>query len=339
MRAFARTTATATALVILAASGCGNGANKASATSTSASATTSAGSSTTAASASDSAETTAKPASSTGCDSQPKKTTVAYATIADVPADALSLDIYNVPGVCDAPVWMWVHGGGYQIGDKSKQVADKVTLARKHGWVFVSINYRLSSGAAGSQKPGDAQYPDHFSDVAAAVAWVHDHIATYGGDPARLALFGHSAGADIVSNVAINPAYLAEHDLKLSDLACAGPLDTAGFDKAKARPAEQDNWEVALGNSSTYTKDTSATLLAKPGIGIPPMIGVVRGAAGRQAIERDFLAAVRAAGAKTTEIDARGLSHGQVNSNIGALADRVMTKPVTKFLTACLGES
>ena len=39
---------------------------------------------------------------------------------------------------------MWVHGGGYSVGDKKNQVADKVHLFNEHGWMFVSVNYRLT---------------------------------------------------------------------------------------------------------------------------------------------------------------------------------------------------
>ena len=75
----------------------------------------------------------------------------------------------------------------------------------------------------------------------------------------------------------------------------------------------------------------------KEGIGIPPMIGVVRGTPRRQAIEMQFLARLRAAGIGVTTIDARALTHQQVNTHIGAPGDTVMTDPVVTFLTSCFG--
>jgi acetyl esterase/lipase len=260
---------------------------------------------------------------------------VAYETIAGVAPNLTSLDVHAPASACGAPVVVWVHGGGYQTGDKANQMADKVRLFNGHGWVLVSVNYRLT-------KPGDptsAQYPDHFHDVAAAVAWVHRNIAGYGGDPARVALLGHSAGADIVSNVADNPAYLAQQGLDLKAITCAGPLDTEGFDKATAGARDPDGekaqWKVALGNQADYLTSTSATLLVKPGMGIPPTIGVVRGTAQRRQVETDYLAALRSAGIATTSIDARSLSHQQVNQRIGAPGDTVMTAPLVDFLTTC----
>ena len=58
------------------------------------------------------------------------------------------------------------------------------------------FNYRLTDPAS----PTPAVYPTHNQDVAAAVAWVHDHIRDYGGDPSRIALLGHSAGAQLAAD-------------------------------------------------------------------------------------------------------------------------------------------
>ncbi len=262
-------------------------------------------------------------------------TTVAYRVLPGIDPNLTSVDIHAPADACGAPVVMWVHGGGYQKGDKAQQMKDKVRLFNEHGWILVSVNYRLTAPG----QPGSAQFPDHFDDVAAAVAWVHDTIAGYGGDPASVALLGHSAGADIVANVADNPTYLAAHGLGLDALVCAGPLDTEGFDKTTAGErdpdGEKEQWQVALGNEPDYLNATSATALVKPGIGIPPTIGVVRGTAQRQQIETGYLAALGDAGIATTSIDARTLSHNEVNSQIGAPGDTVMTGPVTAFLTGC----
>ena len=260
-------------------------------------------------------------------------TTVAYARHTGVDPNLTSLDVHAPAGACDAPVVVWVHGGGYQVGDKAKQIADKVRLFNGNGWILVSVNYRLTV----TGDPSSAHYPDHYDDVATAVAWVHDHIATYGGDPTRLALLGHSAGADIVSNVADNPAYLAGHHLGLDALRCAGPLDTEGFDKVAAGDPTGvgAQWKEALGNEPGYLTATSATHLVRPGVGIPPTIGVVRGTSKRRQIETDYLKALDAANVTTTKIDAHGLTHAEVNSRIGAPGDTVMTPPLVQFLTGC----
>ena len=281
--------------------------------------------------------TIASATSPTNCREEGLDTTVAYTTIAGVDPNLTSLDIYQpLSSACDGPVVMWVHGGGYSVGDKANQIANKAKLFNDAGWILVSVNYRLTTFPFSSS----AQFPDHYNDVATAVAWVHDNIASYGGDPNRIALLGHSAGADIVSNVVTNPVYLQEVDLDLTAIKCAGPLDTEGFDKERAGSNEADGelaqWKNALGNNPDYIAATSATLLIEPDNGIPPMIGVVRGTAGRQAIETAFLDALEAAGIATVTIDARSLTHNEVNNQIGANGDQVMTAPLMQFLTNCL---
>jgi len=275
----------------------------------------------------------------TKCSPADLPTTVAYRTIDGVDANLTSVDIYPPQSAgCSAPIVMWVHGGGYRIGDKGNQIRNKVTLFNNAGWIVVSVNYRLTvPGLAAS-----AQFPDHYDDVASAIAWVHDNIAPYGGDPTRIAVLGHSAGADIVANVVTNPAYLETVGLGLSAVRCAGPLDTEGFDKTTANASdpdgEREQWKSALGNNPDYATATSATGLVKPGIGIPPMIGVVRGSPQRQQIETEFLSTLAANGIEATTIDARSLTHGEVNTMIGAPGDDVMTAPLMTFLTNCFSD-
>ncbi len=261
--------------------------------------------------------------------------TIAYRSVAGVARNLTSLDLYVPPKRCrrqgGAPVVVWVHGGGYRVGDKAQQVAAKVALFASRGWVVASVNYRLSRPGGGA-----AHYPDHYDDVATAVTWLRHHLRRHGGNPRRIALLGHSAGADIVSNVAVNPAYLVRHGQRLSALRCFAPLDTAGFDKPRASAKEQQQWVVALGNQPGYRILTSATRIARAGVGIPPALTVYRGTPSRQSIEKAFTARLRSLGVSTTLVDARTLTHGQVNNRIGAPGDTVMTPPLLRFLKRCL---
>jgi len=109
--------------------------------------------------------------------------------------DALhKLDIYapEQPGE-KRPVLLFVHGGGFVRGDKHGAFyPDNIPLwAAKEGMVGVTINYRL---APGTPWPGGAQ------DLAAAIAWTRANVARFGGDPERIVLFGHSAGANHVAD-------------------------------------------------------------------------------------------------------------------------------------------
>lgn len=259
-------------------------------------------------------------------------TTVAYDSFPGVAPNLTSLDIHApATSACSKPVVLWVHGGGYQTGDKANQMAAKKALFHAEGWILVSINYRLTVPG----DPSSAQFPDHYEDVASAVAWVHANIGRYGGDPSRIALLGHSAGADIVSNVAAQPSYLAAHGLPLSTLDCVGPLDTEGFDKVAAG-GDDAQWLLALGNEPDYLTVTSANHLLTPTSDAPPAIGVYRGTARRQQIEKAYVAEVAATGAATSLIDARSLTHNEVNTRIGAAGDTVMTPPLVSLLRTCL---
>ncbi|HYO84805.1 MAG TPA: alpha/beta hydrolase, partial [Bryobacteraceae bacterium] len=82
------------------------------------------------------------------------------------------------------PVMFWIHGGGWQAGDKS-DVALKPRALTERGFVFVSTNHRLLPGV---------RMEDLIADVARSVAWVHRNIAKYGGDPKRIFLGGHASG-------------------------------------------------------------------------------------------------------------------------------------------------
>lgn len=253
-----------------------------------------------------------------------------------MPADLTSLDVYAPSRAClarggKAPVVVWVHGGGYTHGDTGTPGATRSRCSRPRGWIFVSVNYRLSRAG----DPSLARYPDHYRDVAAAVRWTRSTIKRYGGDRKRIALLGHSAGADIVANVTTNPRWLVERGLSLRAVRCAGPLDTEGFDKPMASDREQVQWRIALGNDPTYARDTSAVYLIKKGTGIPPTITVVRGTSRRQAIEQRFAATLGAAGVPATVTDARSLTDEQVNRRIGAPGDTVMTPALVRFLKGC----
>jgi len=87
-----------------------------------------------------------------------------------------------------APVMVYVHGGAWMIGDKREQGKPMMFELVARGWVCVAINYRLSPNAT---------WPEHIVDVKRAVAWVKEHIAEYGGDPAFVAISGGSAGGHL----------------------------------------------------------------------------------------------------------------------------------------------
>jgi acetyl esterase/lipase len=118
------------------------------------------------------------------------------------------LDLYSPADTAGAsPLLLFVHGGVWSGGDKAQFAWLGRRLARQ-GLSVAVANYRLSPAV---------RHPAHAQDVAAAAAWLSRHGAEYGGDPQRIYLAGHSAGAHLVSLVALDPAYLAAvgHDATL----------------------------------------------------------------------------------------------------------------------------
>jgi arylformamidase len=157
--------------------------------------------------------------------------------VRDVPYQALpgvapalqALDLYPPCASGAAPVVIWVHGGAWAVGDKANGMTDKIALFNQAGYLLVSVNYRLSPDDD-RLEPGRVRHPDHVEDVAAAIAWVADHAASYGGDPSRLAILGHSAGAHLVALVATDGQYLAAHGRSPALLRAVGSFDTEAYD-------------------------------------------------------------------------------------------------------------
>jgi para-nitrobenzyl esterase len=107
------------------------------------------------------------------------------------------------PGGSGLPVMVWLPGGAYRNGSNASPVYDGAAFARD-GVVLVSVNYRL--GAAGFAVVEDAPSNRGTSDQVAALAWVRDNIAAFGGDPDRVTLFGESAGGMSVATLLSVPA-------------------------------------------------------------------------------------------------------------------------------------
>jgi acetyl esterase/lipase len=94
-----------------------------------------------------------------------------------------------------APVFVYIHGGGWVIGDKREQGFPLLYELARRGWVGVTVNYRLSPRAT---------WPDHVVDCKRAIAWVRRHIEDYGGDPRFVAVSGGSAGGHLAALVALS---------------------------------------------------------------------------------------------------------------------------------------
>lgn len=129
------------------------------------------------------------------------------------------LDATGKPLPGPLPLVVFVHGGSWMSGDKKLYRWVGQALAQQ-GFVAVLANYGLMPSV---------RFPDFAKDVAAAVAFAHKHAADWGGDPSRLFLMGHSAGAHLTALVTYDGRYLARHGLTPALIAgfigLSGPYD------------------------------------------------------------------------------------------------------------------
>lgn len=147
--------------------------------------------------------------------------------IRDLPygADPLQrIDVYLPQQASAAPVLFLVHGGGWRTGDKAMDnvVANKVAYWLPKGYIVVSANYRLLP---------QANPLEQAQDIAAALSFAQAQASSWGGDPARFVLIGHSAGAHLVALLAADPSIAARQGARpwLGTIA----LDSAALDVAQ----------------------------------------------------------------------------------------------------------
>lgn len=135
------------------------------------------------------------------------------------------LDLY-VPEGKDWPVLVFVHGGGWDSGDRKYEVAGADIYANigrffaAHGVGTAVISYRLLP---------DVTWQEQIKDVAGAVAWVYKNVGKYGGDPKRLFLSGHSAGAQLAARVALDPKPLQDEGLSKKIVSGVIAVSGAGY--------------------------------------------------------------------------------------------------------------
>ncbi len=150
----------------------------------------------------------------------PPDSSVVYA-----PDRALSLDIYRPHGSSGSastpsvPVVVFFYGGGWKMGNRHQYRFVGERLAN-NGILTIVADYRTYPAAG---------FPAFMDDAADAVAWAHAHAGAYGGDPRRLFIAGHSAGAQIAALLATDATYLAKRGIQPRQLAgvigLSGPYD------------------------------------------------------------------------------------------------------------------
>lgn len=260
----------------------------------------------------------------------------------DIPYDTRHarqvLDVYAPEGANKRPVVFWIHGGGWEAGDKS-MVERKPKAFTDRGFVFVSINYRLLPAAA---------MEDINRDVARALGWVHRNIATHGGDPGRLVLMGHSAGGQLAALMCTDDRFVKAEGISLSAIKGCVPVDADTFDvpaiievaETRARvhhlPMPTNGHRQKFGNDPAKHREFSAVTHVAPNKGIPPFLILhIAGHPDTSAQARRMADVLKAAGVAADVVAGRETTHNSINDNLGVPDDPV-TKEVFAFLARVL---
>ena len=219
------------------------------------------------------------------------------------------LDVYAPKDAKNLPVVFWIHGGGWQAGDKT-DVKLKPQAFMDKGFVFVSTNYRLLP---------DVDMGTLVRDVAKSFRWVHDHIAEYGGDPKRVLVGGHSAGAELAALLCTDERYFKAEGISFDVLIGCVPVDGDTYDVPAIIETAETRWRVhhlppakfghrqKFGDDPEKFRDFSAVYHVEKGKGIPPFLLLYITANPDTTAQAFHLGNVlKEAGIATTVFDAQG---------------------------------
>lgn len=248
------------------------------------------------------------------------------------------LDVYSPMGAKSLPVVFWIHGGGWQAGDKSN-VQLKPQVFMDKGFVFVSTNYRLLP---------NVEIDVIFRDIAKSIHWVHDHIAEHGGDPKRMLVMGHSAGAQLAALICTDNRYLKEEGLPLSIIKGCVPVDGDTYDvpaiietaetrrRVHGQPQPKLGHREKFGNTPEKHRDFSAVTHVSKGKNIPPFLILhVADHPDNAAQAQRFGAVLKDAGIPVTVFGAKETNHTKINENLGQ-SDDPSTKALVDFVDEAL---
>ena len=241
------------------------------------------------------------------------------------------LDIYTPekPTSGSLPVMFWIHGGGWQAGDKS-DVALKPKAFTERGFVFVSTNYRLLP---------EVTMEELIGDVAQSLGWVHNNIKDYGGDPTQIFVGGHSAGAQLAALICIDDRYLKKEGVSFDALRGCVPVDGDTYDipkiimTAEFRQALYGGKMFTFGHRQKFGNDpdkhvdfSAVTHVAK-GKGIPPfLILYFPGNPETRAQAQRLQSVLQEAEVPVKAYGKRDSNHSRLNNDLGKADDPATTE-------------
>ncbi|MDB4632091.1 alpha/beta hydrolase [bacterium] len=244
------------------------------------------------------------------------------------------LDIYAPKNAENLPVVFWIHGGGWQVGDKS-DVQIKPKWFNERGLVFVSTNYRLLP---------HVKMDTLVRDVAKSLGWVHKNVAKHGGDPSRVLVMGHSAGAQLAALLCTDDRYLKAEGVPFNVLKGCVPVDGDTYDLPKiimtaefrqmvyGKPLPTFGHRQKFGNDPKKHVDFSAVTHVANNKDIPPFLILhVAGHPDTSAQARRLGEVLKQAEIPVQVFGGRDTTHNQLNEDLGKPNDTA-TKELRKFL-------
>jgi len=223
------------------------------------------------------------------------------------PLPRQKLDVYAPRGHAGlSPVVVFFYGGNWSSGERADYAFVGHALASR-GYVAVIADYRLYP---------QVHYPEILQDAARAVAWTALEVRRYGGDPARLFVMGHSAGAYNAAMVALDTSLLARHGMRPQDLrgwiGLAGPYDFLPVENVNTRPVFFFPDTPASSQPIHHvTPDAPPALLIAPQPGKDSLVNPQRNTGG-------LAAALRAVHRPVTEQYLAGVSHTTLVASLAA---------------------
>lgn len=263
------------------------------------------------------------------------KNTIQYKSVNGVDANLLSLDIYHYGQTSSQkPVVIYVHGGGFAIGDKANNMTNKQNLFSSLDYILVSINYRLSPEIY-STDPDRIMYPTHHNDVADAVKWVYENIGNYGGYNQKIALLGHSAGAQLVALTGTSNLFLPTRGINLNLIKGVACIDTEGYDVVARGNENNQVYLNAFGQANTFWFEASPINNLFSGTNYPKFFIAKRGSNARIGYSNAFISKLQSVGVLVREVTANQYDHEGINNAIGASGETIVTEPLISFFAEC----
>ncbi len=224
-----------------------------------------------------------------------------------------------------APVFLFLHGGGFREGDRAQYGFVAKPFA-DHGVISVIASYRLTGGGF--------SYPAQRDDARLAVLWLYHHIARYGGDPERIYIGGHSSGAILAADLGVDLGWLEHEGVPKRVLRAIVPISAPYDLRTPANPVEPNVFW------SGYTPSAQTRAEASPSLHILDPVAaalVVAGSTENEGYDdyvgssKDFVAELAAHGVQAQFLSLPGAGHRDTVWALGD-ADSVLFPAVLRLI-------